>query len=150
MQFILTGFKQDSEFRVFAFARVEADRTKTEYTVRADLALSRKYLIPMQELPLLCRNLLAGLEDLGHSRAVTFSEEDMRLHATACAVARQAARGKKKPPQRSAGGNLGAAWRGHTRPDPAHVSTPQINSPDDRVRFSSSAVDAASDPKSND
>jgi hypothetical protein len=117
MPFMLTGFKQDLGFRVFAFARVETDRTRTEYTVRADLALSRKYLIPLQELPLLCRNLLAGREDLGQT-AVTFSEDDMRLYANDCAAARRAAKDKRKPSKRPPNGNLGAAWRAHVRPEP--------------------------------
>ncbi len=121
MQFLLTGFKQDLSYRVFGFSRVEADRTRTDYTVRADLTLSRKYLIPMQELPILCRNLLARSEDLGQSSSVTFSEEDMRLYASNCAAAREAARGKKKPSQRMVSGNLSAAWRGHTQPGTAQT-----------------------------
>jgi len=106
---------------VFAFARIEEDRTRTEFTVRADLALSRRYLIPMQELPLLCRNFLARREDLGNSRTVIFSEDEMRLYASNCATAKQAAANKRKPAHRPVSGNLGAAWRGHTRQDGAHA-----------------------------
>lgn len=106
---------------MFGFARIEEDRTRTEFTVRADLALSRRYLIPMQELPLLCRNFLARREDLGQIRAVIFSEDEMRLYASNCATAKQAAANKRKPAHRPASGNLGAAWRGHTRQDPAHT-----------------------------
>jgi len=129
MQYVLTGFTQDLGCRVFAFARIEEDRTRTEFTVRADLALSRRYLIPMQELPLLCRNFLARREDLGHSRAVIFSEDEMRLYATNCATAKQAAANKRKPAHRPVSGNLGAAWRGHTRQDPAHTPATSQNSP---------------------
>lgn len=121
MPFVLTGFTQETGFRVFAFARIDANRTRTMYTVRADLSLSRKYEIPMQELPLLCRNLLEGREDLDRTPAVTFTEEDMRLHASACAAAREAAKKRAKAPHRPVGGNLGAAWRGHTRPGSAHT-----------------------------
>ena len=121
IQYVLTGFTQDSGCRVFAFARVAEDRTRTEFTVRADLALSRRYLIPMQELPLLCRNFLARREDLAHTRAVIFSEEEMRLYAANCAIAKQTAANKRKPAHRPASGNLGAAWRGHTRQDPAQT-----------------------------
>ena len=121
MQFVLTGFTQDLGCRVFAFARVEEDRTRTQFTVRADLALSRRYLIPMQELPLLCRNFLARREDLGNTRAVIFSEDEMRQYATNCATAKQAAANKRKPAHRPASGNLGAAWRGHTRTEAART-----------------------------
>lgn len=128
MQFVLTGFKQEMGFRVFAFARVDAARTRTEYTVRADLALSRRYSIPMQELPLLCRNLLARREDLADASVMTFGEEEMCLYASNCATARQAAKDKRKPPHRPASANLGAAWRGHTRPDasPAPVAAATV------------------------
>ena len=119
LQYVLTGFTQDSGCRVFAFARVAEDRTRTEFTVRADLALSRRYLIPMQELPLLCRNFLARRENLGNTRSVVFSEEEMRLYATSCAIAKLAAANKRKPAHRPASGNLGAAWRGHSRQEPA-------------------------------
>lgn len=146
MQFVLTGFKQDLGFRVFAFARVEAGRMRTDYTVRADLALTRKYLIPMQELPLLCRNVLARSQDLVSS-SVTFSEEDMRLYARDCAATRQAARDKKKSSRRIAAGNLGAAWRGHTAVGAAPVSTTQNNLRGDRSSLSSAATSA---PKSKD
>ena len=121
LQYVLTGFTQDSGYRVFAFARIEEDRTRTEFTVRADLALSRRYLIPMQELPLLCRNFLAQREASGNSRAVIFNEEEMRLYASNCALAKQAAANKRKPAHRPVSGNLGAAWRGHTRQDPAQA-----------------------------
>jgi hypothetical protein len=149
MQFVLTGFKQDLGFRVFAFSRVEADRTRTEYTVRADLTLSRKYLIPMQELPLLCRNRLARSLDLDQSSSVTFSEEDMRLYASDCAAARQAARGKKRPSQRMVSGNLSAAWRGHTQPGSAHPSTGQSDSPGEHASLTTPGA-AAYDPISKD
>ena len=58
MQFNLIGFSQDAGFRVFAFEGTAAGRVRTEYTVRADLALIRKYGIRVQELPLLCRRFL--------------------------------------------------------------------------------------------
>jgi hypothetical protein len=135
MQFVLTGFKQDLGFRVFAFARVGADRTRTEYTVRADLALSRRYLIPMQELPLLCGSLLARRDDLSQSNSVTFSEEDMQLYAKDCATERQAAKNRKKSSKRPFSGNLGAAWRGHARPGAVNVPIKQSNLPGERASF---------------
>jgi len=97
MQFILMGFNQETDFRTFAFQGIAADRTRTDFTVRADLALSRKYGIRVQELPLLCRRLLER-DDSGEERrllTVTFTEADMRLHADT-ETARVAANPKKK------------------------------------------------------
>ena len=111
MQFVLRGFTQDVGFRVFAFEGVEVGQARTEYTVRADLALIRRYDIRVQELPLLCRGLLEHREDAGETRTLTFTEEQMRLHADGCATARQAAAQKRRPPRRPTSENLGAAWR---------------------------------------
>ena len=55
MGFILKGFTQEMGIRVFAFERVGEDHTRTEYTISADLALTRRYDIRVQDLPLLCR-----------------------------------------------------------------------------------------------
>ena len=107
MQFILKGFTQDMEFRVFAFEGVNADRTRAQYTVRADLGLIRQYGIRVQELPLLCRGLL---DTCGENRALVFSEGDMQLRLKDRELAREAA-GMRKPPRRPASTNVGAAWR---------------------------------------
>ena len=95
MQFSLLGFSQDTGFRVFAFEGTAADKTRTAFTVRADLALSRKHGIRVQELPLLCRGLLerAGGEQLS---AATFTEEEMRLYTHNCTEARDAAMRRRK------------------------------------------------------
>ena len=114
MQFILTGFTQDMAFRVFAFERMGLDRIRTKYAVKADLALIRRYGIQVQELPLLCRNLLVrndGAEERDHT--LTFTEDDMCLHAKGCAAAKDAAAQRRKPSRRPHSENVGAAWRGH-------------------------------------
>ena len=70
MTFLLTGFKHESSMRVYSFDRVEADRTRTQFTVGADLSLIRKYNIRVQDLPLLCRSVLEvidGVEPPVHS-----------------------------------------------------------------------------------
>jgi hypothetical protein len=113
MQFMLTGFTQDLAFRVFAFERMGLDRVRTKVAVKADLALVRRYGIPVQELPLLCRALLERSENGGELHNLTFTEDDMSLHAKGCAAARAAAAQKRKPPRRTPSENLGAAWRGH-------------------------------------
>src|SRR5579871_857548 len=95
MQFILVGFNQEMDFRAFAFQGIGADKTRTDFTVRADLALSRKYGIRVQELPLLCRRLLERDDQTEEKRTLTLTEEDMRLHHDT-ETARSAATPKKK------------------------------------------------------
>jgi hypothetical protein len=122
MQYILTGFTQDTGFRVFAFEGVAVGQIRTVFTVRADLALSRRYGIAMQELPLLCRSLLdrqeeGSQDDSGEQpaldkHALTFTEEEMRAWADKRAADRALAALKKKAPRRPVVENAGAAWRG--------------------------------------
>jgi hypothetical protein len=122
MQFVLTGFSQDLAFRVFAFERMGLDRVRTKYAVKADLALVRRYGIPVQELPLLCRNLLVRSDNGEESeRTLTFTEDDMCLHAKDRVAAREAAALKRKPPRRPTSENVGAAWRGHHPIQTAHT-----------------------------
>src|ERR1700728_4994471 len=107
MQFILTGFTQDKEFRVFAFEGIAAERVRTPFTVRADLALSRTYGIRLQELPLMCRAILERREEGEAQNALTFTEDAMRLHASNCVAARALAAQKKKAPRRPSSENNG-------------------------------------------
>lgn len=111
MQFILTGFTQDRGFRVFAFQGIAPNRVRIEFTVRADLALTRRYGIRQQELPLMCRAVLEGREEGDQENALTFSEEAMRQHETNCIAARALAAQKKKPPRRPVTETIGNAWR---------------------------------------
>ncbi|MGH9695156.1 MAG: hypothetical protein ACRD5Z_13480, partial [Bryobacteraceae bacterium] len=97
--------------RVFAFEGTAADRTRNEYTVRADLALTRKYGIRVQELPLLCRGLLERGGEGEQASTVTFTEEEMRLHARSCADARDAAAQKRKTTRRPPTNQIGSGWR---------------------------------------
>ncbi|MBI4876752.1 MAG: hypothetical protein HY822_19115 [Acidobacteria bacterium] len=110
-QFVLRGFSQVTGFRVFAFEGVAADRTRALYSVRVDMALTRQYGIRLQELPLLCRDVLDRRDEDGGVRAFTYTEEDMSLHAKECAAAREGAALRKKAPRRPAPEHLGAAWR---------------------------------------
>jgi hypothetical protein len=122
MPFILTGFRQDMGFRVFAFERRETTRSRMEFTVKADLGLIRRYDIRVQELPLLCRSLLERQEASetqratavsdAETRALTFTEDEMRSCASDRAAAKTEAARKRKPPKRPTGENPGAAWRG--------------------------------------
>jgi len=111
MQYLLNGFTHDMEFRVFEFESVGDDRVRTQYRVRANLGLIRKYGIRTQELPLLCRGVLEQRDESEALRTFTYTEADMHLHADVCA-ARAAAAPKRKTPRRPPGENLGGAWRG--------------------------------------
>jgi hypothetical protein len=112
MQFILTGFTQDTAFRVFEFDYVGPGQARTQFTVRADLGLIRRYGIQVQDLPLLCRAVLEGRSDAEETHAFTFTEERMSIHAKDCAAAKELAAQKKRAPRRPVGENLGVAWRG--------------------------------------
>jgi hypothetical protein len=82
MQFTLTGFTPRAGFRVFAFQGVAQDQSRSEFTVSADLSLTRNYGILVQELPLLCRELLEQRSEAGGTdRALILTEDDMRLRA---------------------------------------------------------------------
>ncbi len=95
MQFVLVGFSHDLGFRVFSFEGIAPDRTRTRFAVRTDLALIRDYGIRVQELPILCRGLLERRDESRRERTLTFSAEEMRLHAVNCAAQKDAAQRKK-------------------------------------------------------
>ena len=98
MPFTLLGFSQRDNVRHFCFEHTAADRSRTEYTVDADLVALRTYGISMQELPLMCRRLLEALPDGDRTHELTLTEQDMRLHADAAkAVLAQAAQRRKAP-----------------------------------------------------
>jgi hypothetical protein len=126
MQFILTGFTQDMAFRVFAFERMGLDRVRTKFVVKADLGLIRRYGIQVQELPLLCRNLLVRLDESEEAHTLTFTEDDMSVHAKGCAAAKDAAALRRKTPRRPTSQNVGAAWRGH-HPGQTAPASPSTN-----------------------
>ncbi len=95
MQFILAGFKQDAGSRVFTFEHVGTDKVRTEFMIRADLALAQKHGIRLQDLPLLCRGLLERGGEEEKNRPTVFTEEEMRVHARHCAEIHDAAMQKK-------------------------------------------------------
>lgn len=82
MEYQFTGFTHNGEFREFAFNGVDDDRNKTPYKVIADLGLSRRYNIAVQELPLLCRRLLEQMPEGSCSQTLTFTEADMKVLVT--------------------------------------------------------------------
>lgn len=113
MQFILMGFRQDEGVRQYAFHRI-ADGTRADFTVGVELALIPRYGIRIQELPLLCRELLEQQVETDEGRKFTFTEKEMRVYAETSAAAREAAaqkRKSRKPPSE----DVGVAWRTQPR-----------------------------------
>jgi len=96
VQFLLTGFTHAAGIRTYAFeGRAQAERI--DYTVEVDLALVLGYGIRIQDLPLLCRELLQqGAEPEG-TKAFVFTEQRMRSHAERLSLARREAERRKKP-----------------------------------------------------
>jgi hypothetical protein len=90
MRFILKGFTQDTGFRVYKFEGVGPDQTRIGFSVGTDLALTRRYGIRMQELPLLCREFLERRSEGEQARTFTFTEAEMLVYANRCAAERQA------------------------------------------------------------
>jgi hypothetical protein len=106
--FVLTGFSHDLGFRVFEFDGVDEARTRTHYTVRADLTLVRRYGVRIQELPLLCRRRLDASEAPGPS--LTLSEAEMIACAEKEALRTQA---RARKPWLRPSGELGIDESGH-------------------------------------
>jgi hypothetical protein len=95
MDFVLAGFHQIRNLREYRFQGVSQDRKRAEFRVGVDLAAVRRYGIPLQELPLLCRRLLEGCEGATPA-ALIFTEKDMRGYADDRAARREAAEEKKR------------------------------------------------------
>jgi len=111
MQFILVGFTQELGFRVFAFQGIGADRSRTDFTVRTDLALSRQYGIQLQELPLLCKELLTRCDEGEERRTFTYAEEDMQIFVNDRAAVKDAAAKRRKPPRRPTPEQTADSWQ---------------------------------------
>ena len=112
-QFFLTGFTQAAGIRIYAFqGRVDASRM--DCTVEVDLALIRGYGIRIQDLPLLCRELLQQQAQPDEKCAVVFTEQRMRSHAEKLAEARHEAE-RKKQPRHFASADAETGWRPHLR-----------------------------------
>jgi hypothetical protein len=109
LQFVLEGLTHDAESRIFAFTGIAHDRTRTEFTVRVDLSHIRKYGIRIQELPLLCRELLQNRVDLD-ARALVFTEGEMRFYEDQCVALRLVAAEKRKAPKRQPVQNAASGW----------------------------------------
>jgi hypothetical protein len=96
--------------RQFAFEGLEEDRVRPQFTVRADLSLIRAYGIHIQDLPVLCRDLLERCDVGTGASALTFTEENMRLHQVD-RLAAQSAHKRRTTSRRPLAANTGNGWR---------------------------------------
>ena len=109
-QFFLTGFTQAAGIRIYAFeGRIDAKRI--DCTVEVDLALIPGFGIRIQDLPLLCRELLQQRSQPDETSSVVFTEQRMRSHAEKLAVAREEAEHRKKQPRHLASADAETGWR---------------------------------------
>src|SRR5215467_10312392 len=94
MVFTLTGFTNEGSLRRFTFELAGNGPPRTTMVVVADMALVRKYEIPLQELPLLCLRLLESRTGDADSTAV-FSEKEMIEYANRRKAAKDLAERKR-------------------------------------------------------
>ena len=81
MEYVLTGVEQSHNIRSYAFAEMDRDLRRTGITVAVDISLVRKYSIPLQELPLLCRHFLEEKHGTGLDQKLTYGEAEMILYS---------------------------------------------------------------------
>jgi hypothetical protein len=105
--FMLKGFSQVMEYRVFEFEGLSAGAVRASYTVRIDLALARKYGIRLQELPLLCKGVLDQCGEGEEKRTFTYTEAQMSEYAHKLTLADETA--KQKRSRQPAANSVGAA-----------------------------------------
>ena len=109
-QFVLRGFHQTAGIRSYNFEGI-GDGRRTGYTVEVDLTLIPGFGIRIQDLPLLCRELLDERAEPDQIGVLVFSEQEMRSRAERIAAAHAEAEQRKKPPRHPVGANTGAGWR---------------------------------------
>jgi len=109
-QFLLTGFTQTAAIRIYAF-EARLDARQIGYTVEVNLALISGYGIRIQDLPLLCRELLEQRVERDEISAFVFTEQHMRTHAEKLATARMDAEHARKQPRHLRNKNPGEGWR---------------------------------------
>ena len=96
MAFTLTGVTNERGLRRFTFEQSGSGPPRITVVVFADLALVRKYDIPLQELPLLCVRFLEG-GTAGATGSVAFSEKEMIEYANRRSLAKDLAKQRKRP-----------------------------------------------------
>lgn len=80
MALVLSGFRQFENVRRYFYDTDGPAQKRERFSVDADMDLVRRYRIPLQELPLLCRRLLEGRAKL---ETIIFTEKEMMKYADA-------------------------------------------------------------------
>jgi hypothetical protein len=101
MEYLLTGIEQSDNIRSYAFAEVDRDTRTASFTVAVDISLLRKYAIPLQELPLLCRHFLQIKRESGSDQNLTYGEPEMVEYANRRADADRALEARKAQRKRN-------------------------------------------------
>ena len=108
MQYKLLGFSEIGAVRRFVFKKA-GDPNDPPYMVIADVALARKFNVPLQDLPSLCARLLEAGGDSPEPRTLFVTDADLTVCAEAnSAVAKEIADKKALRSNRSRMANLGA------------------------------------------
>jgi len=117
VEFVLLSFDNSQSTRRFLFEGVAADRSRTKVVVSVDLSIVRRYDLKVQNLPLLCRQLLERCDPAAIAAgSITLTEADMAAVRDAALTAVE----ERKPrPPRPTPGRVGLAWRGRVLPTAA-------------------------------
>ena len=105
MEYVLTGIEHSGNIRLYAFTEVEHDVRRSGLSVAVDIDVVRKYGIPIQELPLLCRLFLEDQRGTGSESSLTYDEAEMVKYATRRADAARVAE-ERKAHRKSAVSNM--------------------------------------------
>lgn len=101
MEYLLTGVEQSNNIRSYAFVEVDRDLRRTSFTVAVDISLLRRYTIPLQELPLLCRHFLEAQREAGSGQNLTYGEAEMVQYASRRADADRALEARRAQRKRN-------------------------------------------------
>jgi len=95
MNFALSEVTNEQSLRRFRFEMLGGGQPRPAVIVTADLVLVRKYEIPLQELPLLCLQLLEN-QTGGPNRTLVFPEKEMIEYANRRRMAKVLAEQKRR------------------------------------------------------
>jgi hypothetical protein len=94
MEFKLLGFSEVGAVRRFVFKKA-GDPTDPPFTVIADLALVRKFNVPLQDLPSLCARLLEARVEHLPATTLFVTDADLSVVAEANSAAAKVIADKK-------------------------------------------------------
>ncbi len=115
MKFVYMGFRHETTgVRLYSFEGVVSQGIRKDFLVTADITLLTKHHVRIQEVPMMCLQLLESSAEAEPPRELlVLTETDMMAHVRAkTAAAEKAAAKRAKRPFRPANPvALGMAWR---------------------------------------